>query len=66
VQLILGAATLAARSAPELAAALALVLPVAHRLVAGLILGAAVVLAVRAWSAPLELKPSFSVAEHIA
>jgi cytochrome c oxidase assembly protein subunit 15 len=66
VQLILGAATLAARSAPELAAALALALPVAHRLVAGLILGAAVVLAVRAWSAPLELKPSFSVAEHIA
>jgi cytochrome c oxidase assembly protein subunit 15 len=66
VQLILGAATLAARSAPELAAALALALPVAHRLVASLILGAAVVLAVRAWSAPLELKPSFSVAEHIA
>jgi heme A synthase len=33
VQLVLGAATLVARSAPELTAALALALPVTHRLV---------------------------------
>jgi cytochrome c oxidase assembly protein subunit 15 len=66
VQLALGAGTLVARSVPELGAALALALPVAHRLAAGLILAAAVVLAVRVWSAPWEHKTAFSVAEHIA
>jgi heme a synthase len=67
VQLALGAGSLIARSVPDLAASLALALPVAHRLAAGLILAAAVVLAVRVWSAPLEPKASsFSVAEHTA
>ena len=66
-QLALGAGSLIARSVPDLAVSLALALPVAHRLAAGLILAAAVVLAVRVWSAPLEQKASsFSVAEHTA
>jgi len=39
---------------------------VAHRLIAGLILAASVILAVRAWSAPEEPKAAFAVAEHAA
>lgn len=57
VQLALGAGSLIARPGPDLAASLALALPVAHRLVAGLILAASVVLAVRVWAAPT-LTPS--------
>ncbi len=53
LQLGLGVATLVARLAPEIlpAAALALVLPAAHRLAGSLILAASVMLAFRVWSA---------------
>jgi cytochrome c oxidase assembly protein subunit 15 len=52
VQLVLGAGSLVARSLPELTTPLALTLPVAHRLAAGLLLSASLVLAVRVWAAP--------------
>jgi cytochrome c oxidase assembly protein subunit 15 len=64
VQLVLGVGSLIARSFPELTIPLALALPVAHRLVAGLILAAAVVLVVRIWGAPTPAPTWAGVAEQ--
>jgi cytochrome c oxidase assembly protein subunit 15 len=65
VQLGLGAATLVARLIPESVPmpALALALPLAHRLAGGLILAAAVVLALRVWSAPKPVATLSAAAE---
>jgi hypothetical protein len=52
IQLALGAGSLVARSVPDLDGSLALALPVAHRLAAGLILAGAAAMAVRVWAAP--------------
>ncbi|MGH7323883.1 MAG: COX15/CtaA family protein [Candidatus Rokuibacteriota bacterium] len=64
VQLVLGTGSLLARYLPEALphGALALALPVAHRLAGGLMLAAAVVLAVRVLSAPT---PVTAVAETV-
>jgi cytochrome c oxidase assembly protein subunit 15 len=51
VQLVLGIAALTVRLDPELAPALVLALPAAHRLAGSLILAVAVMLAVRVWPA---------------
>lgn len=65
VQLVLGAGSLVGRYLPEVlpGGPLALALPVAHRLAGGLMLAAAVVLAVRSWTAPTEATALVGVAE---
>jgi cytochrome c oxidase assembly protein subunit 15 len=51
VQLVLGIAALTVRLDPQLAPALVLILPAAHRLAGSLILAVAVMLAIRVWPA---------------
>jgi cytochrome c oxidase assembly protein subunit 15 len=64
VQLALGAGSLLARAMPEALPGGTLVLPVAHRLAASLVLAAAVVLAGRAWTAPAPAPTWAAVAEQ--
>jgi cytochrome c oxidase assembly protein subunit 15 len=64
VQLALGAGSLLARAMPEALPGGTLVLPVAHRLAASLVLAAAVVLAGRAWTAPASAPTWAAVAEQ--
>jgi cytochrome c oxidase assembly protein subunit 15 len=63
LQLLLGSVTLVVRFAPELAPALVLALPAAHRLAGSLILAAAVMLALRVWSASSQAPALAKVAE---
>jgi heme A synthase len=64
VQLVLGAGSLLARFMPEALPGGTLVLPVAHRLAASLMLAAAVILAGRAWTAPVPAPTWAGVAEQ--
>jgi cytochrome c oxidase assembly protein subunit 15 len=68
LQLVLGLATLAARLAPEVVSAPALLLglPVAHRLAGSLILAVSVMLALRVWSAVREAPTLGEAAETTA
>jgi hypothetical protein len=67
-QLVLGVGSLVARYAPEAlgSAPLGLTLLVAHRVVAGLLLAAAVVLAVRTWGPRAEARALVELTEHPA
>jgi cytochrome c oxidase assembly protein subunit 15 len=63
IQLGLGAGSLLVRARPETWPGGTLVLPVAHRLAASLVLAAAVILAARAWTARVSSSPSIARAK---